>query len=131
MYKWTVNWKLLDEDLFLNRKFHAALLAGHLALLAVFLRQTLVPYGGLRELLRWRVAPARDAAKGVPASASSRKQPAAVLPRSDPTLLVQLLFLSNLAGMVFSRSLHYQFYVWYYHTLPWLLWRTTLPIVMR
>ena len=42
-----------------------------------------------------------------------------------------ILFSSNFIGMCFSRSLHYQFYVWYFHTLPYLLWKTRLPIVTR
>ncbi|KAK7093745.1 hypothetical protein V1264_007440 [Littorina saxatilis] len=33
--------------------------------------------------------------------------------------------------MCFSRSLHYQFYVWYFHSLHLLLWCTTLPVVVR
>ena len=33
--------------------------------------------------------------------------------------------------MATARSLHFQFYVWYYHTLPFLLWMTRLPLVAK
>ncbi|XP_062549907.1 lethal(2)neighbour of tid protein 2-like [Armigeres subalbatus] len=34
------------------------------------------------------------------------------------------LFLANFIGIVCARSLHYQFYVWYFHSLPYLAWFT-------
>lgn len=36
-------------------------------------------------------------------------------------ILVTILT-SNFIGIAFSRTLHYQFYCWYYHSLPLLLW---------
>ncbi|KAH9513441.1 Lethal(2)neighbour of tid protein [Bulinus truncatus] len=33
--------------------------------------------------------------------------------------------------MCFSRSLHYQFYVWYFHSLHYLVWCTPYPNVLR
>lgn len=32
-----------------------------------------------------------------------------------------VLFTSNLIGMTFARSLHYQFHSWYFHQIPFLL----------
>lgn len=44
---------------------------------------------------------------------------------------VLMLFACNFIGICCARSLHFQFYVWYYHTLPFLLWSTRLPTVIR
>ncbi|EDO46580.1 predicted protein, partial [Nematostella vectensis] len=99
---WTVNWRFLPEWLFLNRYFHAALLLLHLLTLFCFY------------LYKWR-------GKRLYALRSLKKSGA-----HSNDLLVTILFTSNFLGMVFSRSLHYQFYVWYFHTIPYLLWTTRL-----
>jgi alpha-1,3-mannosyltransferase len=39
--------------------------------------------------------------------------------------------LSNFIGIVVARSLHYQFYTWYFHTLPFLLAMAKIPVVLK
>ncbi|KAJ3595083.1 hypothetical protein NHX12_004388 [Muraenolepis orangiensis] len=102
MFKWTVNWRFLPEWLFLSRHFHLLLLSAHLLTLLVFaLRRWKRPEQSVLDLLK---------------EPSKRKNPA------QKHTMVLILFASNFIGMCFSRSLHYQFYVWYFHTLPYLLW---------
>lgn len=42
-----------------------------------------------------------------------------------------LLFTSNLIGILFARSLHYQFYSWYAMQRPFLVWRTRYPVIVK
>ncbi|XP_050690954.1 lethal(2)neighbour of tid protein-like isoform X2 [Eriocheir sinensis] len=109
LFKWTVNWRFLPEEVFVNVWFHLALLALHLALLALFAYthadKFLTSYCNLIQV---------DTRLNI-------KSQLFILP----------MFLSNFIGMAASRSLHYQFYVWYYHTLPYLLWSTPYNLSTR
>ncbi|KAL7737797.1 hypothetical protein ACLKA6_006185 [Drosophila palustris] len=40
-------------------------------------------------------------------------------------------FVCNFIGVACARSLHYQFYVWYFHTLPYLVWSTPYSLGVR
>merc|ERR1712151_205245 len=39
-----------------------------------------------------------------------------------PEYKLYTLFISNFIGIVACRTLHYQFYTWYFHSIPFLLW---------
>lgn len=89
LYEWTVNWRFLDEATFLNESFHQILLALHLVVVTVFIYRVFM-----------KIYSQKD----------NRN-----LTNSQ---IVLLLFTSNLIGITFSRSLHYQFLSWYHHSLP-------------
>jgi ALG3 protein len=44
----------------------------------------------------------------------------------SPVYIISTLLVSNYIGICFARTLHYQFYAWYFHSLPFLLWYHTL-----
>ncbi|KAF9939858.1 dolichyl-P-Man:Man(5)GlcNAc(2)-PP-dolichol alpha-1,3-mannosyltransferase [Mortierella alpina] len=118
-YKWTVNWKFLDEKTFLSPELSKLLLAGHFLVLFafVFLRWSRSEGGIIPVILR-----------GLTASKSVLWIHAQYM---KPNHILTLMFTSNFLGIVFARSLHYQFYSWYSMTLPYLLWQTRLPVVGR
>lgn len=46
-------------------------------------------------------------------------------------LAVLPIFLANFIGIICARSLHYQFYVWYFHSLPYLAWFTEFDVKVK
>nr|XP_033814195.1 dol-P-Man:Man(5)GlcNAc(2)-PP-Dol alpha-1,3-mannosyltransferase isoform X1 [Geotrypetes seraphini] len=105
LFKWTVNWRFLPEEVFLHRGFHLSLLAAHLAVLLLFC------------LYCWNRS--QENIISLLKDPKQRKRPPKRLTANH---IIFVLFTSNFIGVCFSRSLHYQFYVWYFHTLPYLLW---------
>ncbi|XP_029201049.2 dol-P-Man:Man(5)GlcNAc(2)-PP-Dol alpha-1,3-mannosyltransferase-like [Acropora millepora] len=110
LFQWTVNWRFLPEWLFLNRYFHVGLLVCHLATLLLFY------------LFKWR-----RKSESLPCYFRHPFQRHSL----KANQIVYVLFVSNFIGVAFSRSLHYQFYVWYFHTLPFLLWKTNLWVSVK
>jgi len=106
MFKWTVNFRFVPEEIFVSKYFHISLLAVHIVILAC-----IAPYA-----YRFLMAYAKIRNLDIPHSAQ---------------LLVLPLFLCNFVGVMCARSLHYQFYIWYYHTLPYLAWCTEYSTVAR
>ncbi|XP_074650410.1 dol-P-Man:Man(5)GlcNAc(2)-PP-Dol alpha-1,3-mannosyltransferase-like [Tubulanus polymorphus] len=112
MYKWTVNWRCIPLDTFENRNFHILLLMLHIVFLILFAYYKWSPmFGNMKTVI------------------TKYRKPVLNILRSNDIILP--LFTANFIGVTFSRSLHYQFYVWYFHTLPYLLWSTRYPVVLR
>lgn len=112
LFKWSVNGAFLPESIFTHSYFAIALLAAHIAML-VYVAHT-----------RWADASTNGLVGLLHPSAWKRYQRRRLRP--DHVLFV--LFSSNFIGIVFARTLHYQFYLWYAHSLLFLLWNGALPI---
>lgn len=107
-HKWTVNFRFLDEDLFLNDNFHKALLGLHCTFLVIFCAKRWLPKKFGTSLASFPLAVFKTIS-------NHGTEP------TCPLLTADILFTSNFIGIVFARSLHYQFYVWYYHSIPLLV----------
>ncbi|ETW85991.1 glycosyltransferase family 58 protein [Heterobasidion irregulare TC 32-1] len=117
LYKWTVNWRFLDEATFLSPGLARGLLLGHASVLIAFgLFKWCYKDGGFIAVLRKALTN--------PMKASGVSQ----ITADD---VVTIVFSANLIGIIFARSLHYQFYSWYAQQLPFLLWRTPYPTFVK
>ena len=45
--------------------------------------------------------------------------------------IAAIMFTGNFIGILCARSLHYQFYCWYFCSLPFLLWLTPYNLLVR
>lgn len=111
MYKWSINWQFLDEDAFHDRLFHTVLLSSQfIAIVAMILFvYPRIPLDVMKSL----------------------KSPFKRTITTDNRFVVPfLLMVSNFIGIMFSRSLHYQFLSWYHWTLPCLIFWSKLPMIL-
>lgn len=101
-FKWTVNLKFLPEHIFLSKSWALFLLSFHLGLLGFY-------HYRLQKLI-----------------------PTCKHKRLPPEQILSTLFVANFIGVCCAKTLHYQFYSWYFPALPYLLWRETIyPLPIR
>lgn len=115
---WSVNFKFIPEPVFVSKEFAISLLTAHLALLGLFAYRWCKHEGGLFKFLHARI---KSTFSSNPSS----------LPILTKEHIATTMFVGNFIGIVCARSLHYQFYSWYFYSLPYLLWRTPFPTFIR
>lgn len=123
LYKWTVNWRFVGEETFLSKEFAYTLLAGHLSVLLLFmstrwLRPTEQPFSKLV---------GRALKFGEPLGEKQH----AVSVRISPNFILTAILTANAIGMLFARSLHYQFYAYIALSTPFLLWRSGMNPILQ
>ncbi|KAJ1412630.1 Glycosyltransferase, ALG3 [Sesbania bispinosa] len=131
---WSVNFKFIPEPVFVSKGFAIFLLAGHLILLASFAHYRWCKHeGGLLNFLHSRYVYMRLRLALFFSSSSKKFSKSSSSPIKNLTKehIVTTMFVGNFIGIVCARSLHYQFYSWYFYSLPYLLWRTSYPTLLR
>ncbi|KAI0117690.1 glycosyltransferase [Nemania sp. FL0031] len=115
-FKWTVNWRFVGEETFLSRPFALGLLAMHASVLLWFVvNKWLKPAGK-----PWSAIVASILRLSSPFSSQEEAQ---VSTQVSPEYVMTTMLSANLVGLLFARSLHYQFYSYLAWSTPYLLWR--------
>jgi alpha-1,3-mannosyltransferase len=115
-FEWTVNWRMLGEEVFLSRPFALALLGCHVVFLLIFI------------IVKW-LQPADRPLLDMIKSVIQLKPPFTppeerrVSLKVTPEFVMTTMLSANVIGLLFARSLHYQFYAYLAWSTPYLIWR--------
>ncbi|KAI0889108.1 glycosyltransferase family 58 protein [Annulohypoxylon maeteangense] len=116
-FKWTVNWRFVGEEIFLSRPFSLALLTMHATVLAGFIiNKWLKP---AQKPLSAMIMPILQFS-----SPFSPQEERVVASRVTPEYVTTTILSANIIGLLFARTLHYQFYSYLAWSTPYLLWRS-------
>ncbi|CAH9079168.1 unnamed protein product [Cuscuta europaea] len=129
---WSVNFKFVPEEMFISKTFAVSLLAVHLTLLVVFAHCRWCRHeGGLFTILKSQIIQLKQ--RIIALFSISRKASYQSLGHKyiQPDYIVTTMFVGNFIGIICARSLHYQFYSWYFFSMPYLLWKTSFPTIVR
>ncbi|KAI5680427.1 hypothetical protein M9H77_01654 [Catharanthus roseus] len=119
---WSVNFKFVPEQIFVSKELAIVLLAAHLGLLTLFAHYRWCrSEGGLFSLILSKFTHLK------PTSSSFFSVKRLLRPEHIATTM----FVGNFIGIVCARSLHYQFFSWYFYSLPYLLWKAPFPTFLR
>lgn len=128
---WSVNFKFVPERFFVSKEFAISLLVAHLILLGVFAHYRWCKHeGGIFTFLHSRFVQMKLKA-AITSSLSQFYQRNSSSKRLQNDHIITSMFVGNFIGIICARSLHYQFYSWYFYTLPYLLWKTPFPTLLR
>lgn len=116
LFKWTVNWRFLGPQIFQSRQFAITLALGNITGLLLFLEHRWTRPSGLSMI---------GIAKTVFYPLPPRVQQQITL-RITPTFVLTSILTSMILGLLFARTLHYQFYTYIAWSSPFLLWRSGL-----
>ncbi|KAI5463485.1 glycosyltransferase [Mariannaea sp. PMI_226] len=123
-FEWTVNWRMMGEEAFLSKSFSLVLLAFHFMVLVIFI------------VARWLQPANQPLHAMIPAflrgrSPFTKQEELRISNSIDPQYVMTTILSANVIGLLFARSLHYQFYVYLAWATPYLLWRATRsPLVV-
>lgn len=122
-YRWSVNFKCVPESVFVSKEFaHALLLLTVASWFLVWRR-------------RWSRRLFRRACVATVQGAGRKGEVRRVNVHDSEDEryrnVVLTMMESNLIGVVFARSLHYQFLVWFFHSMPMVLSATRLPFPLQ
>jgi alpha-1,3-mannosyltransferase len=123
LFKWTVNWRFVGEKIFLSREFSVSLLVGHASVLLLF------------ALTRWLKSTSRPVGDMIVRVLHFKEPLGDIQPlvskRITPRYVLTVVLTANAIGMLFARSLHYQFYAYLAWATPFLLWRSGLHPILQ
>lgn len=118
LYEWTVNWKFVPEHIFLSDYFSTALLVLHAGFLLTFLfTRVLSPKLTGKPLKQLLVDGLTR-----PFNSTINKNNLIIHSEAGPKLILLIFSFTNMIGVLFSRTLHYQFLSWYCWHLPFLIY---------
>lgn len=123
LFKWTVNWRFVGEDRFLSREFSIALLVGHVSFLILFILTRWIRVSGKSPMQLIQRALNFEEPIG------STQQTVSL--RVTPNYIMTTILTAIAIGMLFARSLHYQFYAYIAWATPFLLWRSGMNPVLQ
>lgn len=117
-FEWTVNWRMLGEELFLSKSLALLLLLLHVTVLLVFIAS------------RWIRPAGRPLSALIPSFLRARSpftqhEELRISHSVTPQYVMTTMLSANVIGLLFARSLHYQFYAYLAWASPYLLWRAT------